>query len=144
MNLDELDHKLPNGFHDMKIHSVDVDYATARIKLMVGLLVNWPEDPDRERDQYQNAVLTIGGLCFYSIDPPYPGYPFYPDGKAIVVSGDPAKSDHLSSLPVLSAQFPEGVWCYRFFVHDWNAFIHIAARDAAVTWIGPKPKHSQY
>jgi hypothetical protein len=32
--------------------------------------------------------------------------------------------------------------CYRFFVNDWNAFIHIAGGDAEVTWVGEKPKHA--
>jgi len=58
------------------------------------------------------------------------------------VSGDPANADTLPSLPDLSAKFPDGTWCYRFFVHDWNAFIYIAARDAQVTWVGEKPKHA--
>jgi hypothetical protein len=143
MTLDELDSSLPNGFHDMYIGSLELDYSTGTIKLNVDLLVGWPEDSESERNQYQKAIVTITGLCFCSIDPPYPGYPLSPSGRAICVGGDPAKADHLPSLPDLLPNFPEGVWCYRFFVHDWNAFIHIAARDAEVAWIGPKPKHAK-
>jgi hypothetical protein len=58
------------------------------------------------------------------------------------VSGDPAKPDNLPSLPDLAAKFPFGTWSYRFFVDDWNAFIHIAGRDTELTWVGEKPKHA--
>src|SRR4029077_9868971 len=142
MTLDELDHKLPNGFHDAEIFSLELDYPAGIAKFRLSLLVGWPEDPDPERQAYQEATMMVMGLCFCSIDPPYPGYPFHPDGKPICVSGDPAKPDHMPSLPELAAKFPAGTWCYRFFVHDWNAFIHIAARDVELTWVVKKPKHA--
>jgi len=142
MTLDELDHKLPNGFHDAEIFSLELDYPAGIAKFRLSLLVGWPEDPDPERQAYQEATMMVMGLCFCSIDPPYPGYPFHPDGRPICVSGDPAKPDHMPSLPELAAKFPAGTWCYRFFVHDWNAFIHIAARDVELTWVGEKPKHA--
>jgi hypothetical protein len=142
MTLDELDNKLPNGFHDAEIFSYEVDFAGASAKFHLNLLVGWPDDPPGEREEYQEAAVVVSGLCFLSIDPPSPTYPFLPDGKPISVSGDPADADTLPSLPDLAAKFPGGTWCYRFFVHDWNAFIYIAARDAQVTWVGEKPKHA--
>ena len=142
MTLEELDQTLPNGFHDMEICSMELDYLTATARLNVRLLVGWPDDPEPESQEYQAAVLTISGLCLCSIEPPDPSHPFLPDGNPIMVSGDPAKSDSLPSLDQLSAKFPVGAWCYRFFVHDWNAFIHFAAKDAQISWVGPKPKHA--
>src|SRR4029077_14515744 len=142
VTLDQLEDTLPNGFHDAEIFSLDLDYVGGIAKFHLNLLVGWPDDPEPERQAYQEATLVVTGLCFCSIDPPYPNYPFRPDGKPICVSGDPAKSDHLPSLPLLAKEFPPGTWCYRFFVHDWNAFIYIAARDAEVTWIGEEPKHA--
>src|SRR5262249_19278701 len=118
MTLDELDNFLPNGFHDAYIDSLELDYSTGAMKLNVDLLVGWPDDPEPEQQQYQKAIVTITGLCFCSIDPPSPGYRLFPDGKPICVSGDPAKADHLPSLPALLPNLPEGVLCYRFFVHD--------------------------
>jgi hypothetical protein len=143
MTLDELDHTLPNGFHDAKIYSLAIDYAAASVKLRMALLVGWPDDPVEERERYQDAELLVTGLSFCSIDPPSPNYPFVPDGKPIGVGGDLAREDHLPLLPHLSAKFPPGTSCYRFFVHDWNAFIYIAARDAQLSWMGTPPKHAQ-
>ncbi len=143
MTLDELDRSLPNGFHDAEIFSVALDYKAGTAKFHLSLLVGWPEDPDPERQAYQEATLLVTGLCFCSIDPPDPTYPFLPDGKPILVSGDPAERDCLPSLPNLTTKVPDGTWFYRFFVDDWNAFIHIAGRNAEVTWVGEKPKHAE-
>ncbi|MDP9337666.1 MAG: hypothetical protein M3P45_02240 [Acidobacteriota bacterium] len=140
MTLDELDNTLPNGFHDAEIFSFEIDYVAGTAKFRMNLLTGGPEDPGLERDTRQEAILIVSGLCFCSVEPPWSTYPFLPDGKPIMVSGDPAKSDHLPSLADLTSKFPSGTWCYRFFVDDWNAFIHIAAGDAQLTWIGDKPK----
>ena len=144
MTLDELNHRLPNGFHDAQIFSIELDYAAGTAKLHLSLLVGSPDDPPPQRDEYQEANLVVTGLCFCSIEPPFPSYPFLPDGRPVDASGDPAKSDHLPSLAALSAKCPPGTWYYRFFVSDWNAFIHIAARDAEVTWVGPIPKQAAH
>lgn len=142
MTLDEWDQELPNGFHDAYILSLQIDYAVGTAKFALALHTGWSDDPEPERERYQNAEMLVTGLCFCSIDPPDPSYRFLPSGKGICVGGDPAQADHLPLLPGLAAKFPTGTWCYRFFVHDWNAFIHIAAHDAQVTWIGEKPEHA--
>ncbi len=141
MTLDELDHNLPNGFHDAEISSLELDYVAGIAKFQLSLLVGGPDGPEAMGDTYRRAILTITGLCFCSIGHPYPTYPFLPNGKPICVSGDPARPDHLPTLSDLAAKFPAGTWCYRFFVQDWNAFIHIAGRDAEVRWIGHEPKN---
>jgi hypothetical protein len=142
VTIEELEGALPNGFHDAEIFSFEVDYAAGIAKFRMNLLVGWPDDPEPERQAYQEAILVVSGLCFFSVDPPSSKYPFLPDGKPICVSGDAAKSDHLPSLADLVARFPDGTWCYRFFVDDWNAFIHVAGRHGKVTWVGEKPKHA--
>jgi hypothetical protein len=143
VTLEELNQKLPNGFHDAQIFSIELDYAAGTAILHLSLLVGRPSDPEPQREKYQKASLKLSGLCFCSIAPPDPSYPFLPHGKPIPASGDPAKADHLPSLPALSAKLPEGAWCYRFFVDNWNAFIHVAARHAEISWIGERPKRME-
>jgi hypothetical protein len=142
MTLEDLEDKLPNGFHDAEIFSFELDYPAGIATFRMNLLVGWPDDPEPERQAYQKATLVVTGLCFCSIDAPSSTYPFLPDGKPICVSGDAAKSDHLPSLSDLLAKLPSSAWCYRFFVDDWNAFIHVAGRDAELSWVGDKPKHA--
>lgn len=142
MTLDELDQRLPNGFHDARMFSFQIDYLAGIATFRLNLLVGDPDDPPSERETYQEAVLTVSGLCFCSIDPPYPTYPFLPDGKPISISGAVPKNDASPFVPDLVAKFPPGSWQYQFFVDDWNGCISIAGRDAAVVWVGEKPKHA--
>ena len=76
MTLEELDHNLPNGFHDAEIFSFGLDYVAGTAKFRMNLLVGWPDDPEPERQAYQEATLVVSGLCFCAIDPPSSTYPF--------------------------------------------------------------------
>jgi len=143
VTLDELDVILPNGFHDAQILTIEIDYLGGSARFRMSLLVGSPDDPAPERDRRQEATLSVTGLCFCSIEAPDPRYPFIPNGEPVMASGDPAKPDHLPSLPALATKCPEGTWCYRFFVDDWNAFIYLAARHAEIDWIGTNPRHAR-
>jgi hypothetical protein len=61
MTLDELDYKLPDGFDGRKSDSIEVDDAAGRATLNVALLTGWAEDPEPDRERYQNRVLTMRG-----------------------------------------------------------------------------------
>jgi len=143
MTLDEWDLKLPNGFHDAFILSIAFDYRARTAKFRISLHVGWSDDPEPERERYQEAEMTVTGVSFCSIDAPDPDTRFFTEGQPICIGGDPARPDHFPTLPQLLAKCPAGTWCYRFYVHDWNAFIQIAALDAQVSWIGPAPKHAK-
>jgi hypothetical protein len=143
MTLDEIENLAPNGFHNAQLLSIELDYRNARAKLDLKLLAAWPEDPEPEREAYQEATLAITGSCFCSIDPPHADSPFLPDGKPIWLAGHAADANDLPTLPDLMRKVPEGAWSYQFYVNDWQSFIHIAARDAELTWIGEKLKHAQ-
>jgi len=128
MTFDDWDNKLPNGFHDAKISNLEIDYARRTMTLHMRLLA-------LVRGEYIAAVVRVSGLQFCSIGAPSPEYSFQRPSP-ITVSGDPAKSDHLPELDALTPSFPKDVASYRFFVHDWNNFIYIAAADVDVTVVG--------
>jgi hypothetical protein len=46
------------------------------------------------------------------------------------------KKDFAKLPPVPACAFVN-----RIFVSDWNAFIYVAAQDAALRWIGEKTVH---
>jgi len=39
MKLVEIDHSLPNGFHDSYIYSIQLDYETREVKFKIGIWV---------------------------------------------------------------------------------------------------------
>jgi len=133
MTFEELDETLPNGFHDAKIVRVAIDYAERSAILIMQLLVGMPDSADPE--EYRKATVKITGLCYYSIEPPDPNYPFLRGGTPIGVAGYPEDSAAFAALNALLSVMPKGVDCYRFFVHDWNSFIHVAAEEVHFEWV---------
>jgi hypothetical protein len=132
MTFEELDQTLPNGFHDAKIQKVGVDYAEHSAIIAIHLLVGMPDNANP--DEYRQATLKINGLCYCSIEPPDPTYPFLRGGAPISVAGYPEDPVTFPALNALLAVMPKDITCYRFFVHDWNSFIHIAAKDVQISW----------
>jgi hypothetical protein len=133
MTFKELENELPNGFHDAELQEMRIDYVGGSITLRMSFWIGSMAAPNRE--EHRLGELRITGLYFCVIDPPDPNGRYVPDGGALSVSGDPAKPDTCPALEGLSRTLPPGVACYRFFVHEWNSFINIAAKDVQVCWI---------
>ena len=133
MTFEELERELPNGFHDAHLLSLSVDYVSGTAELRMDLLFGTPESADPE--EYRAAVLRITGIHFFSIGPPDSTYSFVPDGRPLWLLGGEAKSDPLPGFDKLMAKLPKEVSCFRFFVDQWNSFIHIAARDVQFSWL---------
>jgi hypothetical protein len=130
MTFKELEHSLPNGFHDAKIERISVDYTAGTLRIAMRILIGTPGEPDQDR--YGPAELTVAGLYICSIEPPDPTYPFKPNGKLLGVSGDDCENESSGVVKVLR-ELPKGVSCYRFFVDQWNSFIYIAASDVQIS-----------
>jgi hypothetical protein len=133
MTFKEVAESLPNGFHDAKIVRILLDYPSGALLMTMNILIGTPDSADVE--EYCFAELKVRGLYFCFIDPPDPRYPFRPNGRPLSVSGDFATD----SSPVI-AKLPEGVSYYRFFVDQWNAFIHVAGSGVEISW--NEPVHS--
>jgi hypothetical protein len=138
MTFEDLDRELPNGFHDAKIEDVTVNYAERSATLTMHFWVGSMDGPNRE--EYRSGTLRIHGLCYYAIDPPAPTYPFMRSGSPINVSGYPEDPEKFAALGGLLAVMPKDVTCFRFFVHEWNSFIHIAATDVRLSWAGSETR----
>ena len=136
MTFEELESDLPNGFHDAELHEIRIDYVRGYAILRMAFDFGNPDGAKQE--DYRTGEMRVLGLYFCVIDPPDPNYGYVPHGVALNVSGDPAKPDTFPALQGLSRTLPPGVSCYRFFVHEWNSFINIAAKDVQISWIGEK------
>lgn len=124
MTFEELDRRFPNGCDDAQIIGATVDYENLR--------GNSPDSPDC--DVYARAVLTPRGVYYMSIEPPDPDHLFYPEHDKITVDGLPEDQHDFPLFGYLKPKLPVGAFCCRFFVHDWNSFIHIATADAELSW----------
>lgn len=130
VTLEDLENTLPNGLHDAEIRKVSIDYAEHKLTLELCAWVGDLNDPPERREAYRTAQLTLSGLLFLVIEPPDPKYPFEAAAHLTVDGCDMRKNlnnELLASLP--ADAFVRSLW-----VNEWNAFIHVAAREAELSW----------
>lgn len=131
MNIEDLEAGLPNGFHDTMLRTFSSDLAERRAEFVIDV---WMGDlhssVTSERERRRPARLELLGLSYLIVDDPDPRYR---DGKEAPVQIDSCAAD---DDPELARQVPQGGFAGRFFVTEWNTFIHFAAVEARLTWLG--------
>ena len=137
MTFEDLDRRFPNGFDDAEILGINVDYRMRTATLQLNLRGNSLDSPDR--DAYTRGVLTVRGIYYVSIEPPDYDHLFGPAREKITVDGLPEDPKDFPLFGSLKPKLPFGAFCCRFFVHDWNSFIHIGAADAEFSWAPTNP-----
>ena len=133
MTFEELDSRFPNGFDDAEITRLIIDYAKRTATLLLTLRGNPPDSPDR--DVYSRAELTAHGICYVSIEPPDTDHLFGTKREKITVDGLPEDAHNFPLFEQLKPKLPSDAFFCRFFVHDWNSFIHIGASGAEFSWL---------
>ena len=129
MTLEELIIKLPNGLHDARLMSLSLDYVTrSAVRRMQILGV---ASDGGAVDNYKVATLRITGLCFCTLELPFPDEPFVPDSTPINVSGYPEEPQanekpnrSILRITELLARCPPSAWSYRVFSHNAPEFVH--------------------
>ncbi|WP_058186198.1 hypothetical protein [Terracidiphilus gabretensis] len=131
MTFEELDCKFPNGFTDAEINACAINYEKRTAVIHINLRGNPPDS--LLHDEYRKAAITLSGMFYFAIDPPDADHLFYPQ-RPIQVDGHSENALEFPSFAYLKPKLPENAFCCRFYVHDWNSFIHIAAKDADFSW----------
>jgi hypothetical protein len=134
MTLDEIEQQLPWGLHDALLLRLSVDWTRAELVLDVRLMITERQDMD------QLARIVVTGLVFCAVDAPEidpaRGYvPTSPTGLRIDAGPGAARG---ASLPAV----PEGCFLQWIFVSDWNRYIHVCGREAALAWLEDAPQPS--
>jgi hypothetical protein len=74
------------------------------------------------------------GFHYFVIEPPDTDHLSYPQ-RPIQVDGHPEDVSTFSLFEHLRPKLSGDAFCCRFYVHDWNSFIHMAAKGAQFTWV---------
>jgi len=127
MTFEELDALYPNGFSDAYVQKLTLDYQNRNIEVQLSLRGNPPESPNC--GEYQRAILVLRDFYYFVIEPPDAEHLWYPE-RPIQVNGYPDDGNQFPLLEHLKPHLSSDAFCCRFYVHDWNAFIHVAARNA--------------
>jgi hypothetical protein len=132
MTFEEIDQKYPNGFVDAEIGSINIDYESRTAILRLNLRRNPPDSPNNQ--EYEPATLIVHGFYYCSIEAPSLAHISHVEKSGITVDGFPEDPSLFPPFEQLKTAFPAGAFCCRFFVHDWNSFIHIGAQKAEFVW----------
>ena len=131
VNITELEADLPNGLHDAVLRSFSTDPAERRAEFILDVwLGDLHSSVTSERERYRSARLELLGLAYLVIDDLDPRHSVK---REVPVQIDACAAD---DDPERSRQVPHGGFAGRFFVTEWNGFIHFAALDARLTWMG--------
>ena len=133
MTFEELDQRFPNGFDDAEISRLSLDYRNQTAALHLNLRGNLPDSPNS--DQYRGATLVLNGLHYFSIEPPDRDHLSWSGRSKITVDGLPEDPQSFPLIEHVKPTLPVGAFFCRFYVHDWNSFIHVAADDAQFSWV---------
>jgi hypothetical protein len=123
MDIFQIADSLPNGFHDSELTELALNFAKRSAHLSLSV---WIGD-NTERETYRAATLELRGVDYCLIDPPDPRYPFRSDQPLTIDLTTPEQSTQ--ALQITGVPF-------RFWVAQWNSFIHMCAADAAFEWAG--------
>jgi hypothetical protein len=130
VNIEQLEAGLPNGLHDARLRTFSSDPGEGRAEFVLDVWVgDLHSDLESERERRRPARLELLGVAYLVVDNPDPRY--------AVAEGAPVQIDACQpdDNPELSRQVPAGGFAGRFFVTEWNAFIHFSAREARLTWL---------
>jgi hypothetical protein len=131
MKLQDLAEALPHGFHNAILLSIDVRYDEQQLELWLGVL-----DKDGVESRRMTVGILVEGLLYVVIEPPHPNYfddavedgisePMVGTSMAHQWADAESITAKLLNLPLASNAFR-----FRLLVHNWNAYIHIAATSA--------------
>jgi hypothetical protein len=137
MTFEELEDKLPNGFHDAAIREINFDFIGRSVALGMDLLTGGPDDPNPE--VYRPGRLRITPIYLFFIEPPDPNYPFVPNGSHLKVDGDSLKVGQNAEVDRLLPSLPSSATTYRFFLENWNAFLYLAGASVKFSWDNGDP-----
>ncbi len=141
----ELDNSLPSGLHDSALKSLSIDYERRTLRLEVSLKVGDPDGPREQRDDVRDAQIEIFGVVFFVIDPPSSdaNYDFKSPGELWIADGYETRSIPEFTKAIdkkLLDAVPADAFVQSFFVSEWNSYLHLAAKDCAMKWVGV-PRH---
>ncbi|MGO9208508.1 MAG: hypothetical protein ACLPXM_13120 [Terriglobales bacterium] len=133
MTLQDIEKSLPYGFENAIIWDIQIRYGKRDAEMHLSVVVG----ENNQHSDYRLRIL-LTGLLYFVIEPQHPNYfdDYLEDGPGRVwVSNSEAHQwagAEGTSQGLKKLQLPDGAFTFRLLVHDWNAYIHIAAMSATV------------
>jgi hypothetical protein len=130
VTLEDVENTLPNGLHDAEVRRVSMDYQERKLTFDLSVWVGDMDDSPERREAYRSAQLVVSDVLFLVMEPPDPSYPFMDTAQLRVDGCEMRKNLDNALLQTL----PNDAFVRSLWVNEWNAFIHIAAKNANMVW----------
>jgi hypothetical protein len=130
VNLDELEADLPNGLHDSLLREFSTDPIERRAEFTLDIWIgDLHSNVFSERERRRPARLELLGLTYLVFDDG--------DPRHVLTDRSPVQIDTCGADDDAdrARQVPAGGFAGRFFVTEWNSFVHFAACEARLTWL---------
>jgi len=131
MTLEDLDNTLPDGLHDAQLRRIIRNIENATLRLDVKIAIGVAEDDERKL-QYRDAAIDFQGVQYFISE--------YPDSASVF--RDPGcvwwrfSRSEVGVIPEeLDSLLPPELLRYSFFVREWYASFHVAAKDVSFGWL---------
>lgn len=133
MTIEQIEANLPNGFHDADVISIAINFRTRGLVLDMQLWVGVLDASDKSsREERRRAILTVTDLVFCVIEPPDARYV---ESRTMVISSC-GEGTPPNRTRVFSGEIPDGNFLHWFYSSSSNSFVHIAAKDASLEFVG--------
>jgi len=130
VNIDEIEADLPNGLHDSLLYEYSSNPDQLRAEFVLDVWVgDLHSTITTERERHRRARLELLGLGYLVVEDPDPGYGPLDE---LPVQIDACAADDDADR---AGRVPRGGFAGRFFITEWNSFIHFSALEARLTWI---------
>jgi hypothetical protein len=135
MTFEEAEDQLPNGLHDAELLGFHVDLSKQVLSLDFEADLSSPDRKLREDEPASRPVrFEVTGFCYFSLEPPMLSLNYSIDGPAIVTSSEDARLNGILTKEALS-RLPEGTFCQRLFLSDWNAFLIFCGKQVRLEFV---------
>jgi hypothetical protein len=133
VTLEELERTLPNGLHDSRVSRIAIDYKKRQLTMDLDVWAgHMGSDAHEIREEYKRGQIVIDGLVFAVLEPPDAKYPFS-NSVGLTIDGCDMRKNLSAELMSL---LPDDAFFRSLWVNEWNAFIHIGAKNVELVWTG--------
>lgn len=124
--IEEIERKLPNGFHDATVKRIEIDLLNRTLKIDIDIDISDVGDAEIKS---RSATLNVMDLVFCAIEPPRElGYfNLETRGAWVAYSSSEKPKNFQTDIP---SPLPAGAFEHYFFISEWNSFIVIVAKGA--------------
>jgi hypothetical protein len=134
MEIQDIEKKLPHGFHDAIIERIEFDFTKRHAQIDINIWVGDEESKkNSEKEKHRKGCLKFVDLLYMGIEPPNEMDFFKREKIAYLVHEDISVSNKFYSA--IKEKLPDGYKLYCFYIWTQSSLICIIAKEVEFEWV---------